>query len=112
MLGGMPETITCCEPDCQSPAEFMVLTVRRDGGDGIMAGPDPYGDDTHACEAHVGVLLAGRALLRSALPSVAAADWAEVADKIHQLQAFAMMPAAQRVPGPVPSDVREGQPHR
>jgi hypothetical protein len=57
MLGVMPETITCCEPDCQSPAEFMVLTVRRDGGDGIMAGPDPYGDDTHACEAHVGVLL-------------------------------------------------------
>jgi hypothetical protein len=35
-------------------------------------------------------------LINPSRSSVAAADWAEVADKIHQLQAFAMMPAAQR----------------
>jgi hypothetical protein len=42
---------------CGRDAKFEVLTVRREAGDGIMAGPDPYSDSTHACTAHVGDLL-------------------------------------------------------
>lgn len=44
----------CCKIGCEEDAIFLVLT-ERDGG--RQAGPDPYADDTHACEAHVGELL-------------------------------------------------------
>ena len=43
----------CCAMSCGRPAEFEILTLRRQG----IAGPDPYGDSTDACQAHVGVLL-------------------------------------------------------
>lgn len=39
---------------CAHAAEFEIVTQRRDGK---MAGPDPYGDNTDACEEHVGHLL-------------------------------------------------------
>jgi hypothetical protein len=43
----------CCLLGCEAPADFMIL-ARRPGG---PAGPDPYGDETLACELHVGALL-------------------------------------------------------
>jgi hypothetical protein len=45
----------CCNIECDRPAEYLILTVRR--GAESMAGPDPYADDTHACSDHVGDLL-------------------------------------------------------
>lgn len=44
----------CCVIDCPEEASFEVVTV-RDGG--RIAGPDPYSDYTHSCDAHVGELL-------------------------------------------------------
>lgn len=48
----------CCYVDddghCASSAEYHIETRRADGG---IAGPDLYGDDTHACSAHIGSLL-------------------------------------------------------
>lgn len=56
---GMPWKVQypCAKPGCLAEAAFLALTVRRENGDGIMAGPDPYSDSVHACEAHVGELL-------------------------------------------------------
>lgn len=45
----------CCFIECEEPAEFVVHTLRN--GEGLMAGPDPYGDVTEACVEHVGHLL-------------------------------------------------------
>lgn len=44
----------CCFVGCNNQAEF-IITARR--SDGSYAGPDPYSDDTLACENHVGQLL-------------------------------------------------------
>ena len=43
----------CCILECDHDADFAIHAV-VDGG---FAGPDPYSDETHGCEAHVGVLL-------------------------------------------------------
>jgi hypothetical protein len=43
----------CCLIGCGAAADFMILARRQEG----PAGPDPYGDDTLACELHVGALL-------------------------------------------------------
>lgn len=45
---------TCCFIECGKPAEFEIVTSRTGNK---LAGPDPYSDNTDACEAHVGALL-------------------------------------------------------
>ena len=44
----------CCFVGCDKPSEFEINARRPDG---TFAGPDPYSDDTFACEEHVGALL-------------------------------------------------------
>lgn len=48
----------CCFPNCGKDATFRILTERKtNAAFGLMAGPDPYSDDTDACKDHVGELL-------------------------------------------------------
>lgn len=49
----------CCHIGCSEKAEFELQTVRAISSLPYVgiAGPDPYADDTQACEQHVGVLL-------------------------------------------------------
>jgi|JI6StandDraft_1071083.scaffolds.fasta_scaffold233653_1 hypothetical protein len=50
----------CCynfpgtENRCPNDATVEIITVRDGGRPG---GPDPYCDDTHSCDDHVGLLL-------------------------------------------------------
>ncbi len=48
----------CCHADCQEDATFEIHTVGTlaDGRE-VFPGPDIFADQTHACVAHVGVLL-------------------------------------------------------
>lgn len=39
----------CCFVGCLREAAFRILTIN--------GGPDPYSDEKHACEEHVGALL-------------------------------------------------------
>lgn len=40
--------------NCENLACFTIYTLRFGGG---LGGPDPYSDETHSCEQHVGKLM-------------------------------------------------------
>jgi hypothetical protein len=48
-----PDARRCCFVGCGKDAEYELWAVRSQG----IAGPDPYSDNTDACEEHVGPLL-------------------------------------------------------
>lgn len=48
----------CCHIGCDQPATVEIRTIRSAPPAATnFAGPDPYGDDTMACDDHVGHLL-------------------------------------------------------